>query len=98
MPAVSKAQSKFFRVVDAIQRGETKGSGEARKAAKEMSKGQVKDFIKTKTGGLPEHVKDEDCEAPVAAVDNRSFKPAEAPQVKKSASLEDAYSQSLKNK
>lgn len=57
--AVSKAQRNFFGMVHAVQKGELDpdevGSSVA-KAAKTMTKKQVKDFAKTKHKGLPNHV------------------------------------------
>ena len=57
MPAVSKAQQRFFGVVKGIQKGDAKGTGKAKKAAKDMSKKDVDDFAKTKHKGLPNRVK-----------------------------------------
>ena len=55
MPAVSKAQQRFFGMVRATQKGEMEaGSSEVSKAAASMSKSDVKDFAKTKHKGLPE--------------------------------------------
>ncbi len=52
--AVSKAQQKFFGMVRAKQKGEMDdASPEVAKAAKSMSKKDVKDFAKTKHKGLP---------------------------------------------
>jgi hypothetical protein len=54
MPAVSKAQQKFFGIVRAIQKGEmAPTSPETAKAAAEMKKKDVKDFASTKHKGLP---------------------------------------------
>jgi hypothetical protein len=54
--AKSKQQQKFFGMVRAIQKGEkVKGaSSELKQAAKSISKGDVKDFAKTKHEGLPQ--------------------------------------------
>ena len=57
--AVSKQQQKFFGLVRAIQKGEASGSPEAEKAAKDMSKKDVKDFASTKHKGLPKKVQSE---------------------------------------
>ena len=58
MPAVSKAQQKFFGMVRATQKGEMETpSSEVAKAAATMSKSDVKKFAKTKHKGLPEKKK-----------------------------------------
>jgi len=55
MPAVSKAQQKFFGIVRAIQKGEmAPTTPETAKAASDMKKGDVKKFASTKHKGLPE--------------------------------------------
>ena len=57
MPAVSKAQQKFFGIVRAIQKGEmTPTTPETAKAAATMKKKDVKDFASTKHKKLPEKV------------------------------------------
>jgi len=56
MPAVSKAQQKFFGMVLAAKRGEKPASSAVAKAAKSMTATQARDFAKTKTKKLPEHV------------------------------------------
>ena len=49
MPAVSKAQQKFFGIVRAIQKGEmAPTTPETAKAAATMKKKDVKDFASTK--------------------------------------------------
>ena len=48
MPAKSEAQRKFFGLVRGIQKGESKGSAKAKKAAKTMSAKSVRDFAKKK--------------------------------------------------
>ena len=54
MPAVSKAQQKFFGIVRAIQKGEmSPTTPETAKAAATMKKKDVKDFASTKHKGLP---------------------------------------------
>tara|TARA_B100001057_G_C22682417_1_gene884282 strand:+ start:381 stop:713 length:333 start_codon:yes stop_codon:yes gene_type:complete len=54
MPAVSKAQQKFFGIVRAIQKGEmAPTTPETAKAAADMKKKDVKDFASTKHKGLP---------------------------------------------
>jgi len=58
--AVSQAQQKFFGMVRAKQKGEMDNASPAvAKAAKSMSKKDVKDFAATKHKGLPKK-KDED--------------------------------------
>ena len=56
--AVSKSQQRFFGMVDALKKGDdVKGATpDMRKAAKDMSKKDVKDFAKTKHKGLPNRV------------------------------------------
>lgn len=57
MPAVSKAQQKFFGIVRAIQKGEmAPTTPETAKAAADMKKGDVKDFASTKHKKLPDKV------------------------------------------
>ena len=57
MPAVSKAQQKFFGIVRAIQKGEmAPTTPETAKAAADMKKSDVKKFASTKHKGLPEKV------------------------------------------
>ena len=58
MPSKSKAQQRFFGVVKGIQKG-SKGSGKAKKAAKDMNPKDVDDFASTKHKGLPNKVKRE---------------------------------------
>ena len=55
MPAVSRAQQKFFGIVRAIQKGEmAPTTPETAKAASDMKKKDVKDFASTKHKGLPD--------------------------------------------
>ena len=55
MPAVSKAQQKFFGMVRATQKGEMENpSSEVAKAAASMSKSDVKKIASTKHDKLPE--------------------------------------------
>ena len=57
MPAVSRAQQKFFGIVRAIQKGEiAPTTPETAKAAATMKKKDVKDFASTKHKKLPEKV------------------------------------------
>ena len=58
MPAVSKAQQKFFGIVRAIQKGEmAPTTPETAKAAADMKKSDVKKFASTRHKGLPEKKK-----------------------------------------
>lgn len=60
MPAVSKAQQRFFGMVDAYKKGELDDASKAVKdAADGMSRKEVKKFASTKHKGLPNHVKNE---------------------------------------
>lgn len=55
--AKSKSQQRFMGMVDAYKKGEMPDASPAiKKAAKSMTKKEVKDFAKTKHKGLPEHV------------------------------------------
>ena len=57
--SVSKAQQRFFGMVHAYQKGDLDSDEvgkSVKKAAKSMTKKDVKDFAKTKHKGLPEHV------------------------------------------
>ena len=57
MPALSKKQQRFFGIVRAIQKGEqAPTTPETAKAARDMKKGDVKDFASTKHKKLPEKV------------------------------------------
>jgi hypothetical protein len=58
--AVSKKQQEFFGVVRSMQKGDIPKKGKAGKAAKDMSKTDVKDFASTKHKGLPKKVKKEE--------------------------------------
>jgi hypothetical protein len=58
--AKSKAQQKFFGVVNSMQKGDQPKKGKAGEAAKSMSKKDVKDFASTKHKGLPKKVKKTD--------------------------------------
>ncbi len=57
--AVSQKQQEFFGVVRAMQKGKLPKKGKAGKAAKDMSKRDVKDFASTKHKGLPIHANEE---------------------------------------
>lgn len=60
MPSKSKAQQRFFGMVDAYKKGELKkASSKIKKAANGMSMNDVKDFAETKHKGLPEKVKEQ---------------------------------------
>ena len=59
MPSKSKAQQRFFGMVDAYKKGEMKNaSSKIKKAANNMSMSDVKDFAETKHKGLPEKVEE----------------------------------------
>jgi hypothetical protein len=59
MPSKSKAQQRFFGMVDAYKKGEMKNaSSKIKKAANGMSMSDVKDFAETKHDGLPEKVEE----------------------------------------
>ena len=61
MPAVSKAQQKFFGIVRVIQKGKmAPTTPETAKAASTMKKKDVKDFASTDHKGLPEKKKVEE--------------------------------------
>jgi hypothetical protein len=58
MPAVSKAQQRFFGMVRATQKGEMENpSPEVAKVAASTKRSDVKKFAKTKHKGLPERKK-----------------------------------------
>lgn len=60
MPSKSKAQQRFFGMVDAYKKGELKNaSSKIKKAANGMSMNDAKDFAETKHKGLPEKVKEQ---------------------------------------
>lgn len=60
MPSKSKAQQRFFGMVDAYKKGEMKNaSSKIKKAADGMSMSDVKDFAETKHNGLPEKVEEQ---------------------------------------
>ena len=46
MPATSEKQRKFFGAVMGAKKGQKGVKGAAKKAAKDMTKGQIKDFLK----------------------------------------------------
>ena len=59
MPSKSKAQQRFFGMVDAYKKDEMKNaSSKIKKAANGMSMSDVKDFAETKHDGLPEKVEE----------------------------------------
>jgi hypothetical protein len=66
--AVSKQQQKFFGVVSAMQKGDIPKKGKAGKAAKEMTKKDVKDFASTKRKGLPKKVEDKKIEESLSRI------------------------------
>lgn len=60
MPSKSKAQARFFNVVQKYKDNELKGSEvsqEVKDAADSMTKKEIKKFASTKQKGLPERVK-----------------------------------------
>lgn len=60
MPSKSKAQQRFFGMVDAYKKGKMKNaSKKIKKAAESMSMSDVKHFAKTKHKGLPEKVEEQ---------------------------------------
>lgn len=59
MPAVSKAQQRFFGMVHAAQKGEKPASKDVADVAKDISKKDAKDFASTSHKGLPGHVQKE---------------------------------------
>ena len=59
MPAVSKAQQRFFGMVHAAQKGEEPASKEVEKVAGDISKKDAKDIASTSHSGLPNKVKKE---------------------------------------
>ena len=56
MPAVSRAQKRFFGMVRATQKGEENPSPETAKVAATAKRSDVKKFASTKHKGLPEKV------------------------------------------
>ena len=56
MPATSEKQKRFFGAVMGAKKGQKDVSGAAKKAAKGMTKTQIKHFLKTK---------EEDYQAPI---------------------------------
>lgn len=72
MGSVSKAQHGFMGLVRGVKEGTTKladvrNPKKVEAAAKEMSREQLRDFTKTRTGDLPRHAKGQ---APVAKMRN----------------------------
>ena len=66
MPSKSKQQQKFFGIVRSIQKGDapaSKFSKQAKKAAKDMEKEDVKSYAATKHKGLPKKVNRESLES-----------------------------------
>ena len=84
MPAVSKAQQRFFWMVRAAQKGEMASpSSEVSKAASSMSRTDVKKFAKTKHKGLPNKVKvKEESDFPKDAPSIKDAKPKKKTNVK----------------
>ena len=76
MPAVSKAQQKFFGIVRAIQKGEmAPTTPETAKVAADMKKSDVKKFASTKHKGLPDkkEVKEESGIQSLISLDKEIF-------------------------
>ncbi|MCK4858253.1 MAG: hypothetical protein KAT58_09815 [candidate division Zixibacteria bacterium] len=57
MPAKSVAQKKLMHAAENIKKGKAKPTGKAAKVAEQMTKGQLKDYTKGSTKGLPQKVK-----------------------------------------
>ncbi len=60
MPAKSKSQQQAMAIALAAKRGrisKSKLKGPSREMAESMSERQLRDFAKTKSGNLPDHVK-----------------------------------------
>lgn len=85
--AKSKAQQKFMGMVYAAKKGEKPASKEVAKAAKGMSKGDAKDYAKTKHKGLPAHVSEDpdDDDNTGNTVTRQASNPAQAAAWKKDA-------------
>ena len=88
MPAVSKAQQKFFGIVRAIQKGEmAPTTPETAKAAATVKKKDVKDFASTKHKGLPEKKKvEEGIGLAVARAIDKTKPPLGRPSLRRSIS------------
>tara|TARA_B100000073_G_scaffold15558_1_gene12672 strand:+ start:92 stop:487 length:396 start_codon:yes stop_codon:yes gene_type:complete len=88
MPAVSKAQQKFFGIVRAIQKGEmAPTTPETAKAAATIKKKDVKDFASTDHKGLPEKKKvEEGIGLAVARAIDKTKPPLGRPSLRRSIS------------
>ena len=88
MPAVSKAQQKFFGIVRAIQKGEmAPTTPETAEVAASMKKKDVKDFASTKHKGLPEKKKvEEGIGLAVARAIDKTRPPLGRPSLRRSIS------------
>ena len=88
MPAVSKAQQKFFGIVRAIQKGEmAPTTPETAEVAASMKKKYVKDFASTKHKGLPEKKKvEEGIGLAVARAIDKTKPPLGRPSLRRSIS------------
>ena len=88
MPAVSKAQQKFFGIVRAIQKGEiAPTTPETAEVAASMKKKDVKDFASTKHKGLPEKNKvEEGIGLAVARAIDKTKPPLGRPSLRRSIS------------
>lgn len=79
MPSKSKSQQRFFGMVDAYKKGEMKNpSAKIKKAAKNMTKGEVEDFASTKHKGLPNKVDESRIKRIVRESVSRILKEAES--------------------
>ena len=81
--AVSQQQQKFFGMVHAMQKGKKipGASAELKKTAKDMSKGDVKDFAKTKHAGLPKKVGESDYMESLSAALEQKLSVNDPPEV-----------------
>ena len=88
MPAISKAQQKFFGIVRAIQKGEmAPTTPETAEVAASMKKKDVKDFASTKHKGLPEKKKvEEGIGLAVARAIDKTKPPLGRPSLRRSIS------------
>ena len=88
MPAVSRAQQKFFGIVRAIQKGEmAPTTPETAKAAATIKKKDVKDFASTDHKGLPEKKKvEEGIGLAVARAIDKTKPPLGRPSLRRSIS------------
>lgn len=57
MPAKSVSQKKLMHAAENIKKGKAKPTGKAAKIAKQMTKGQLRDYTEGSAKGLPRKVK-----------------------------------------